>query len=67
MVGGVSPGKGGQEHLGLPVFDSVAEVYRLYILLLQAAACFILYLSAIYYGYGWSSMQFFGLLKTGSN
>ena len=27
MVGGVSPGKGGQEHLGLPVFDSVAEVY----------------------------------------
>ncbi len=26
MVGGVSPGKGGQEHLGLPVFDSVAEV-----------------------------------------
>ena len=26
MVGGVSPGKGGQEHLGLPVFNSVAEV-----------------------------------------
>ncbi|XP_046850815.1 succinate--CoA ligase [ADP/GDP-forming] subunit alpha, mitochondrial-like [Xenia sp. Carnegie-2017] len=25
MVGGVSPGKGGQEHLGLPVFNSVAE------------------------------------------
>jgi succinyl-CoA synthetase alpha subunit len=23
MVGGVTPGKGGQEHLGLPVFDSV--------------------------------------------
>ena len=25
MVGGVTPGKGGTEHLGLPVFDSVKE------------------------------------------
>eukprot|EP00573_Skeletonema_grethae_P000498 CAMPEP_0201689494 /NCGR_PEP_ID=MMETSP0578-20130828/3069_1 /ASSEMBLY_ACC=CAM_ASM_000663 /TAXON_ID=267565 /ORGANISM="Skeletonema grethea, Strain CCMP 1804" /LENGTH=322 /DNA_ID=CAMNT_0048174149 /DNA_START=80 /DNA_END=1048 /DNA_ORIENTATION=- len=25
MVGGVTPGKGGQEHLGLPVFNSVAD------------------------------------------
>ena len=25
MVGGVSPGKGGATHLGLPVFDTVAE------------------------------------------
>lgn len=25
MVGGVTPGKGGQEHLGLPVFNTVAE------------------------------------------
>jgi len=25
MTGGVSPGKGGQHHLGLPVFNSVAE------------------------------------------
>ncbi len=25
MVGGVTPGKGGEEHLGLPVFDTVAE------------------------------------------
>ena len=25
MVGGVTPGKGGTEHLGLPVFDTVAE------------------------------------------
>ena len=25
MVGGVTPGKGGSEHLGLPVFDTVAE------------------------------------------
>lgn len=25
MVGGVTPGKGGQQHLGLPVFNSVAE------------------------------------------
>ena len=28
MVGGVSPGKGGKEHLGLPVFNSVKEVSR---------------------------------------
>jgi succinyl-CoA synthetase alpha subunit len=25
MVGGVTPGKGGQEHLGLPVFNTVAQ------------------------------------------
>ena len=25
MVGGVTPGKGGQQHLGLPVFNSVAD------------------------------------------
>ena len=25
MVGGVTPGKGGQTHLGLPVFNSVAD------------------------------------------
>ncbi|MGB1346271.1 MAG: succinate--CoA ligase subunit alpha, partial [Pseudomonadales bacterium] len=25
MVGGVTPGKGGSEHLGLPVFNTVAE------------------------------------------
>ncbi|HEY5225639.1 MAG TPA: succinate--CoA ligase subunit alpha, partial [Methylovirgula sp.] len=25
MVGGISPGKGGNKHLGLPVFDSVRE------------------------------------------
>src|SRR6266571_2879745 len=25
MVGGTSPGKGGSMHLGLPVFDTVAE------------------------------------------
>jgi succinyl-CoA synthetase alpha subunit len=25
MVGGVTPGKGGEEHLGLPVFNTVAE------------------------------------------
>lgn len=28
MVGGVSPGKGGKEHLGLPVFNSVADAVK---------------------------------------
>ena len=28
MVGGTSPGKGGSTHLGLPVFDTVAEGAR---------------------------------------
>lgn len=28
MVGGVTPGKGGQKHLGLPVFDSVHDAVR---------------------------------------
>lgn len=28
MVGGVTPGKGGQEHLGLPVFDTVMEARK---------------------------------------
>ncbi|MBF0136050.1 MAG: succinate--CoA ligase subunit alpha [Magnetococcus sp. DMHC-1] len=28
MVGGVSPGKGGTKHLGLPVFDTVADAVR---------------------------------------
>ena len=29
MVGGVTPGKGGMEHLGLPVFNSVHEAKAL--------------------------------------
>ncbi|MFO7809150.1 succinate--CoA ligase subunit alpha [Guyparkeria sp.] len=28
LVGGVTPGKGGQTHLGLPVFDTVADAVR---------------------------------------
>jgi succinyl-CoA synthetase alpha subunit len=28
MVGGVTPGKGGQKHLGLPVFDTVHDAVR---------------------------------------
>src|SRR5258708_33693100 len=28
MVGGVTPGKGGTTHIGLPVFDTVAEAIR---------------------------------------
>merc|ERR1711906_5237 len=29
MVGGVTPGKGGMTHLGLPVFNTVAEAKRI--------------------------------------
>src|SRR3954463_11591902 len=28
MVGGVTPGKGGQTHIGLPVFNTVGEAVR---------------------------------------
>ena len=28
MVGGVTPGKGGTEHLGLPVFNTVREAVQ---------------------------------------
>jgi len=38
MVGGVSPGKGGSQHLGLPVFNSVKEVDMMKILHLFGAA-----------------------------
>ena len=29
MVGGVTPGRGGEKHLGLPVFDTVREAAHL--------------------------------------
>ena len=28
LVGGVTPGRGGQEHLGLPVYNTVREAVR---------------------------------------
>src|SRR5579872_1426542 len=28
LVGGVTPGRGGEQHLGLPVFDTVREAVR---------------------------------------
>ena len=28
VIGGVTPGKGGQTHLGLPVFNTVADAVR---------------------------------------
>lgn len=37
IVGGVTPGKGGETHLGLPIFDSVREAKQA--LLCQALSC----------------------------
>ncbi|HXH55277.1 MAG TPA: succinate--CoA ligase subunit alpha [Gammaproteobacteria bacterium] len=37
MVGGVTPGKGGQTHLGLPIFDTVREAIQV----TEADACVI--------------------------
>ena len=28
MVGGVTPGRGGEKHLNLPVFDTVADAVK---------------------------------------
>ena len=39
MVGGVSPGKGGREHLGLPVFNSVQEVSQRMRIVLNMCKC----------------------------
>jgi succinyl-CoA synthetase alpha subunit len=39
MVGGISPGKGGQTHLGVPIFNSVAEVSVNFIAHLQPISC----------------------------
>ena len=43
MVGGVTPGKGGQMHLGLPVFDTVHEAVRV-----TGAAATMIYVPAPY-------------------
>ena len=38
VVAGVVPGKGGQQHLGVPIFDTVADAVRA----TEAGACFII-------------------------
>ena len=43
MVGGVTPGKGGQRHLGLPVFNTVAEAVRV-----AGATASMIYVPAAY-------------------
>ena len=43
MVGGVSPGKGGTEHLGLPVFNTVREAVEK-----TGAEATVIYLSLIH-------------------
>ena len=43
MVGGVTPGKGGQRHLGLPVFNTVAEAVRM-----AGATASMIYVPAAY-------------------
>lgn len=37
MVGGVTPGKGGTTHLGLPVFNTVKEAWKLPALTLRSS------------------------------
>lgn len=43
LVGGVTPGKGGAEHLGLPVFDTVAQAVAE-----TGATCSVLYVPAAF-------------------
>ncbi|HEY3487143.1 MAG TPA: succinate--CoA ligase subunit alpha, partial [Gammaproteobacteria bacterium] len=43
MVGGVTPGKGGQKHLGLPVFDTVKDAVRA-----TGATASVIYVPAAY-------------------
>lgn len=52
MVGGVTPGKGGTEHLGLPVFDTVSEAVettgaRTSVIYVPARFCFDSILEAV--------------------
>ena len=47
LVGGITPGKGGQEHLGLPVFDTVKEA-----VLATGADASVIYVPAPFAKYG---------------
>ena len=50
MVGGVTPGKGGQSHLGLPVFDTVGQAVEATGANARSASCPVIFTNVVRWG-----------------